>query len=159
MQALVKIPLLCESNELRSFLSQRNISLPRLDESDAKKSTPSSLGQGIIRSFYRSVTSGIDDLFTGSSTSSMMDTIIQRLSQQVDDVTNVTSNGTVQDDDLVNKFVGSTVPGVKEGLTYFTGPICDLFVTLFELKEKNNWLRRQAILIILQQVLGGTIER
>lgn len=40
----------------------------------------------------------------------------------------------------------------------FTAPICDLFIEVFDLKE-NNWLRRQAIVIILQQVLGGTIER
>jgi hypothetical protein len=40
----------------------------------------------------------------------------------------------------------------------FTAPICDLFVEIFQLKE-NNWLRRQAIVIILQQILGGTIER
>ena len=44
-------------------------------------------------------------------------------------------------------------------MTYFTAPICDLFITVFELKERSNWLRRQAILIVLQQVLGGTIER
>ena len=37
--------------------------------------------------------------------------------------------------------------------------LCDLFLELFELKEKNNWLRRQAVMIILQQVLGGAIER
>ncbi|KAF9179970.1 Intermediate filament protein [Haplosporangium sp. Z 767] len=46
-----------------------------------------------------------------------------------------------------------------EGVTIFTEPLCDLFIELFELKEKNNWLRRQAVVIILQQVLGGTIER
>ncbi|KAF9133860.1 Intermediate filament protein [Mortierella sp. 14UC] len=46
-----------------------------------------------------------------------------------------------------------------EGVTMFTEPLCDLFIELFELKEKNNWLRRQAVVIILQQVLGGTIER
>jgi sorting nexin-25 len=40
----------------------------------------------------------------------------------------------------------------------FTAPICDLFIEVFDLKE-SNWLRRQAIVIILQQVLGGTIER
>lgn len=40
----------------------------------------------------------------------------------------------------------------------FTTPICDLFIEVFDLKE-NNWLRRQAIVIILQQILGGTIER
>lgn len=41
----------------------------------------------------------------------------------------------------------------------FTGPICDLFVEIFELRDSNNWLRRQAIVIILQQILGSTIER
>ncbi|KAF8939237.1 Intermediate filament protein [Dissophora ornata] len=46
-----------------------------------------------------------------------------------------------------------------EGVTTFTEPLCDLFIELFELKEKNNWLRRQAVVIVLQQVLGGTIER
>ncbi|KAL7424773.1 tRNA (guanine-N(7)-)-methyltransferase (tRNA(m7G46)-methyltransferase) [Cryptotrichosporon argae] len=40
----------------------------------------------------------------------------------------------------------------------FTAPICDLFIEVLGLKE-NNWLRRQAIVVILQQVLGGTIER
>lgn len=45
-----------------------------------------------------------------------------------------------------------------EGMTSFTGPICDLFIELFDLKEKN-WLRRQAVIVILQQFLGGTIER
>ncbi|KAG0263011.1 Intermediate filament protein [Actinomortierella ambigua] len=53
-----------------------------------------------------------------------------------------------------------TVVGEEaEGVTTFTEPLCDLFIELFELKEKNNWLRRQAVVIILQQVLGGTIER
>ncbi|KAF9565949.1 Intermediate filament protein [Mortierella alpina] len=46
-----------------------------------------------------------------------------------------------------------------EGVTTFTEPLCDLFIELFELKQKNNWLRRQAVVIILQQVLGGAIER
>ncbi|KAG0241286.1 Intermediate filament protein [Mortierella sp. GBA43] len=46
----------------------------------------------------------------------------------------------------------------SEGVTTFTEPLCDLFIELFELK-KNNWLRRQAVVIMLQQVLGGTIER
>ena len=41
----------------------------------------------------------------------------------------------------------------------FSSPICDLILAVFELDKKNNWLRRQAIVIILQQVFGGTIER
>lgn len=45
------------------------------------------------------------------------------------------------------------------GTTYWTEPICDLFTELFELHEKNNWLRRQAIVILLQQLFGSTVER
>ncbi|KAI9308239.1 PXA domain-containing protein [Cunninghamella echinulata] len=56
--------------------------------------------------------------------------------------------------------IGSELKQVDmEGITKFTEPLCDLFIEMFELKEKNNWLRRQAVVIILQQILGGTIER
>jgi sorting nexin-25 len=48
--------------------------------------------------------------------------------------------------------------GGESGTGSFTAPICDLFIEVFDLKE-NNWLRRQAIVVILQQFLGGTIER
>ena len=48
--------------------------------------------------------------------------------------------------------------GGESGLGSFTAPICDLFIEIFDLQE-NNWLRRQAIVILLQQVLGGTVER
>lgn len=48
--------------------------------------------------------------------------------------------------------------GGETGSTAFSAPICDLFIELFELKE-SNWIRRQAIVIILQQLLGSTIER
>ena len=46
----------------------------------------------------------------------------------------------------------------ESGAGSFTAPICDLFIEVFGLKE-NNWLRRQAIVVILQQFLGSTIER
>ena len=43
--------------------------------------------------------------------------------------------------------------------TGFCAPICDLLIELFELGDGNNWLRRQAIVVVLQQLLAGTIER
>jgi sorting nexin-25 len=59
----------------------------------------------------------------------------------------------------------SALPGAMQALEgesattgSFTAPITDLFIEVFDLKEKD-WLRRQAIVILLQQVLGGTIER
>ena len=40
-----------------------------------------------------------------------------------------------------------------------TDAVIDLFIELFELKERNNWLRRQAVVLLLQQLFGGTVER
>ena len=47
---------------------------------------------------------------------------------------------------------------LETGAGSFTAPICDLFIEVFDLKE-SNWLRRQAIVVIIQQFLGATIER
>ncbi|SCV01842.1 LANO_0F13806g1_1 [Lachancea nothofagi CBS 11611] len=43
---------------------------------------------------------------------------------------------------------------------FFFGPICDLFVALFSLKgSRSSWLRGRALLVVIQQLLGGTIEK
>jgi sorting nexin-25 len=41
----------------------------------------------------------------------------------------------------------------------FVKPICDLFLEVFELNRENNWLRGRAVVLVLQQLLGGTVER
>ncbi|KAK9471296.1 PXA domain-containing protein [Dipodascopsis tothii] len=41
----------------------------------------------------------------------------------------------------------------------FIKPICDLFLEIFDLNKGNNWLRDRASVVVLQQLLGGTIER
>ncbi len=41
----------------------------------------------------------------------------------------------------------------------FVKPICDIFLEVFELNRGNNWLRGRAVVVILHQLLGGTIER
>lgn len=160
-QALVKMPAACASSELRTFLSQSNVTLPPFDDGATRRLTNLLPGQGLVRTLYRSLTTGIDDIFSGSS---MMDAVVQRLNAQA------TVNGPIREEDLASSgmlatALGETTSGViatplpSEGLTAFTGPLCDFFVELFGLEAANNWLRRQAILIVLQQVLGGTIER
>ncbi|KAK9369400.1 PXA domain-containing protein [Lipomyces kononenkoae] len=47
----------------------------------------------------------------------------------------------------------------KTGEAPFIKPICDLFLELFDLNKGNNWLRGRASVVVLQQLLGGTIER
>jgi sorting nexin-25 len=41
----------------------------------------------------------------------------------------------------------------------FVQPICDLFIQVFGLNSSDNWLRGRAIIVVLQQLLGGTIEK
>lgn len=126
---------------------------------------------GIVRAMYRSVTESIDDIFFGPS---MLDVMIQRLSRQAAEFAGIAGSG-LQDEDLIAQAIStgkqppedalSKLPRDlkplegESGVSSFSGPICDLILAVFELDKKNNWLRRQAIVIILQQVLGGTIER
>jgi len=123
----------------------------------------------LVRNVYRSVAESIDDMFFGPS---MLDVMIQRLTRQAAEFAGIVGSG-INDEDLVAQALNasgkaaseatfSKLPGdLKpiEGETTFSAPICDLVLAVFELNKKNNWMRRQAIVIILQQVLGGTIER
>jgi sorting nexin-25 len=115
----------------------------------------------------------LDDAMFGPS---MLDLMYTSLSRQISDVTGLVGMGS---DDLVNLLPQAlksgwlkdadvpnppthTLPESSEEIaaSIFTAPICDLCIELFDLKEnKNNWLRRQAILVIIQQFLGNTIER
>lgn len=103
----------------------------------------------------------------------MFESMAQRLAQHASDLSSY-GLSLPQQEDLMRGYAASSQAapsspslgsaqegpeGFSEGLTYFTAPICDLFIEVFELKDRSQWLRRQAILIVLQQVLGGTIER
>ncbi|KAJ2735152.1 tRNA (guanine-N(7)-)-methyltransferase (tRNA(m7G46)-methyltransferase) [Coemansia sp. BCRC 34962] len=41
----------------------------------------------------------------------------------------------------------------------FVDPLSDAFVEVFGLKTRRNWLRRQAISILLRHIVGGAVER
>lgn len=41
----------------------------------------------------------------------------------------------------------------------FIQPICDFFIQLFGFDRGNNWVRGRAVVVVVQQILGGTIER
>jgi len=122
-----------------------------------------------VRTMYRSVTESIDDMFFGPS---MLDVMIQRLTRQAAEFAGIVGSG-INDVDLVAQAFSATgkmsammqLSGDLKPLegetstSTFSAPICDLLLAVFELNKTNNWLRRQAVVIILQQVLGGTIER
>ncbi|PCH34317.1 PhoX domain-containing protein [Wolfiporia cocos MD-104 SS10] len=172
LQSLIAIPAVCESDELRNFLSRDSpfiASSPLVPGSKPDSSAPS---KGLVRSVYQSVAESIDDIFFGPS---MLDVIIQRLATQAAKSAGIVGTG-VQDEDLITQALkASGKSGSEDAILHLSGdlkplqgetssstfssPICDLVLAVFELDKKNNWLRRQAIVIILQQVFGDTIER
>ncbi|KAH9486274.1 Sorting nexin-12 [Psilocybe cubensis] len=174
LQSVIAIPVVCESHELRAFLSRDSpfmtAAVP-LQEQTSKSSAHFS-GTDLVRNVYRSVAESIDDMFFGPS---MLDVMIQRLTRQAAEFTGIVGSG-INDEDLVAQALNASGKAASEATllkltgdlkplegetstSTFSAPICDLILAVFELHKKNNWLRRQAIVIILQQVLGGTIER
>ncbi|KAH9932024.1 PhoX domain-containing protein [Epithele typhae] len=177
LQSLITIPAVCESEELRAFLSRDSPFMTA--EATPTPKTPTTPGpgsafpgHGLVKTMYQSVAESIDDMFFGPS---MLDVIIQRLTTQAGEFVGITGTA-VRDEDLVAQALkasgkttyedalahlsGDLKPLEGETSTSsFSSPICDLLLAVFELDKKNNWLRRQAVVIILQQVLGDTIER
>ncbi|KAF8971708.1 PhoX domain-containing protein [Flammula alnicola] len=151
LQSVIAIPVVCESEELRAFLSRDSPFMAA-----AHHACPFS-GANLVRN-------SIDDMFFGPS---MLDVMIQRLTRQAAEFTGIdlvaqalNASGKAASEATLMKLSGDLKPLEGETSTStFSAPICDLILAVFELNKKNNWLRRQAIVIILQQVLGGTIER
>ncbi|KAJ6483907.1 PhoX domain-containing protein [Mycena vulgaris] len=172
LQNLISIPIVCDSDELRGFLSRESPFVASETQGAAAKGPAAFSGTDLVRTVYRSVTESIDDMFFGPS---MLDVMIQRLTRQAAEFAGIVGSG-VNDVDLVAQawnasgktsseaalmeLSGDLKPLEGETSTStFSAPICDLLLAVFELNKTNNWLRRQAVVIILQQVLGGTIER
>ncbi|CAE7148786.1 unnamed protein product, partial [Rhizoctonia solani] len=163
LRNLILVPSVCESDELRSFLS-RQATPPTL--------TPiAPIDQGLVRTMYRSVADSIDDMFFGPS---MLDVTLQRLSRRAAELTGMYTQ--LQDEDTIARVLGLKAPSRPEetlgklqgdlmpldgeiGTSSFSAPICEFLLAMFELDRKDNWLRRQAMVTILQQLLGSTIER
>lgn len=172
LQNLIAIPVVCESNDLRAFLSRDSPFIVSEVQGDVPKGTAGFSGKNLVRSVYRSVAESIDDMFFGPS---MLDVMIQRLTRQAAEFAGIVGSA-VHDEDLVAQALKAFGKSTSEdtfmhmssdlrplegetSTSTFSAPICDLVLAIFELNKKDNWLRRQAIVIILQQVLGGTIER
>ncbi|KZT58373.1 hypothetical protein CALCODRAFT_495105 [Calocera cornea HHB12733] len=150
LQTLLSYPTVCASEDLRAFLSRSPKYTPTSSSSPHTASRAASfLSQptDFMRSLTRLTSSIADDIFMGPS---MLDVLIQRLTQQAK-----------SEEELGKLTEAEGLRGLEgeSGGAGFAGPICDLILSIFELNDRNNWLRRQAVVIILQQVLGSTIER
>lgn len=183
-QSLVSSATLCESEILRNFLSRSSSPSGPTSLSGQTASVTSLAPHNIVRSLYNSVTTSLDDTPLGPS---MLDLIHSTLNRQFSDVAGGLGEVVELGGELFGYGSSFIPPLLRQGVsglaaspeigggasksasaarsietesgnTVFTAPICDLFIEMFDLDE-SNWLRRQAIVVILQQFLGSTIER
>lgn len=156
-KGLMTSTTICDSPHLRSFLSRSNSLIPSTNRMQPAVTQLTKLPHNLMKTFYKSISPGpsSEDMFNAN----MADVIYNGLGRQISDLGGLVGLGLGSPEVEVTEDHVQVTPDVSvEGMTSFTGPICDLFIELFDLKEKN-WLRRQAVIVILQQFLGGTIER
>lgn len=153
LRALLLLPDVCRSRDLRAFLSQSSITQGEdLGDREDRKD--------MITRLYDSVADGVEDIL-GS---------IPVLDQLSVAGQNLIAAATSQLQTLplnVNEDTGMSAAEAEAELAAFESkelepfvkPICDIFLEVFELNRGNNWLRGRAVVVVLHQLLGGTIER
>ncbi|KAI0966127.1 PXA domain-containing protein [Xylaria arbuscula] len=152
LQELLRLPDVCRSRDLRAFLSQSVIHqgedlMSREDKKD------------MITRLYDSVADGMEDILGNIPVLDQLSLAGQNLiaaaTSQMSTMPlsiNEDAVSTAEAEAELNAFEN------KE-LEPFIKPICDIFLEVFGLNRGNNWLRGRAVVVVLHQMLGGTIER
>lgn len=153
LRGLFLLPDVCRSRELRAFLSQSAIapeSQDLLNREDKKD---------MMTRLYDSVADGVDDILGNIPVLDQISVAGQ----------NLIAAATSQLHSMPLNVNEETFPAAEaeaelnafesKELEPFITPICDIFLEVFELNKGNNWLRGRAVVVVLQQLLGGTIER
>lgn len=153
LRELLLLPDVCRSRDLRSFLSQSAIA-PGTE-------APSNLEdkQDMMTRFYNSVTDGMEDILGNIPVLDQLSTAGQNL---ISAATNqlTTMPPLVSEDPMTAAEAEAELNAFENReLEPFVKPICDIFLEVFELNRGNSWLRGRAVVVVLHQLLGGTIER
>lgn len=159
LQKLLLLPEVCRSRDLRAFLSQRAIisrdeTRPRDDET-----------KDLVTRIYNSVTDGMDDFLANFGVLDQLSMAGQNLISAA--TTSYQTGTSPPAANLVSAKNSVTAAEAEAELNAFEDrelepfikPICDLFLEAFDLNKGNNWLRGRAVVVVLHQLLGGTIER
>lgn len=163
LRNLLQLPAVCRSRDLRAFLSQQAIISTTDTGRDGER-------RDIVSRIYNSVTDGMDE-FLGNlpvldQLSLAGQNLISAATSQFNTMAPSIGGGTPQPSEEDNNTLLQTAEARAELLAFenrdiepFVKPICDLFLETFELNRGNNWLRGRAVVVVLHQLLGGTVER
>lgn len=152
LQELLHVPEVCRSRELRAFLSESAIThgenlLEREDRKD------------IVSRLYDSVTDGVEDILGNIPVLDQISVAGQNLIAAATNQLNSVPMHANEESFPAAEAEAELEAFESKELEPFIKPICDIFLEVFELNRGNNWLRGRAVVVVLQQLLGGTIER
>lgn len=162
LRNLLQLPAVCSSRDLRAFLSQQAIISHTDTGRDGER-------RDIVSRIYNSVTDGMDE-FLGNvpvldQLSLAGQNLISAATSQFNTMPSLSGGGAPTSSEDESAFL-NTPEARAEILAFenrdvepFVKPICDLFLETFELNRANNWLRGRAVVVVLHQLLGGTVER
>ncbi|KAF4340380.1 intermediate filament MDM1 [Fusarium beomiforme] len=152
LQDLLLLPEVCRSRELRAFLSQSVITQGQdiLDREDKKD---------MMTRLYDSVADGMDDILGNIPVLDQISEAGQNLIAAATNQLNAVPLHVNEDTFPAAEAEAELNAFENKELEPFIKPICDIFLEIFELNKGNNWLRGRAVVVVLQQLLGGTIER
>lgn len=165
LRELLLLPDVCRSRDLRAFLSQSVIK-PGGDHSDELDK------KDMMTRLYDSVTDGVDDILGSIPVLDQLSVAGQNLIAAATSQINTVGPPMSMVDPAANSSDAATAAEAEAELNAFEGreqmeaepfvkPICDIFLEVFELNRGSNanWLRGRAVVVVLHQLLGGTIER
>ncbi|KAK6465231.1 intermediate filament protein [Scheffersomyces coipomensis] len=160
LQQLINLPQVCSDIAFRSFLSSENFSIHKstLDES-MKSGKSKSYVESVANRLYNGISSRIVPNIT--------------ITKENDNVTHTNVGGAEGKGNIVNpnqEQVMKNIIDMQQELKSFdeygttnTGifvkPICDILISVFRLNNSKSWLRGRALIVILQQIFGTTIEK
>ncbi|KAJ2794534.1 tRNA (guanine-N(7)-)-methyltransferase (tRNA(m7G46)-methyltransferase), partial [Coemansia guatemalensis] len=137
LQGLLRDARLCGCAPLRLFLSSVPPPPPPLQKPLGPPADASD-DAGWMAHIRRTVAADVEGV-TGAE--SMLDVIVQELGAQV----------ALQQE--------QQQPDTAAAAAALVDPLGDLFVETFGLSARRNWLRRQAVSILLRHIVGGAVER
>ena len=159
LRELLRLPAVCRGRDLRAFLSQQAII-------SAKDTTRDGERRDIISRIYNSVTDGMDEFLGNVPVLDQLSIAGQNLiSAATSQFNNMPPGGVAaaseEDSPIHTDEARAELLAFenKDQLEPFVKPICDIFLEIFELNRGNNWLRGRAVVVVLHQLLGGTVER
>lgn len=165
MRQLLLLPDVCRSRELRAFLSQSVIK-PGGDH------TEELYKKDMMTRLYDSVTDGVEDILGSIPVLDQLSVAGQNLIAAATSQINTVGPSMAMVDPAANSSDAATAAEAEAELNAFEDreqmeaepfvkPICDIFLEVFELNRGSNanWLRGRAVVVVLHQLLGGTIER